>query len=56
MDEKLRLIVEGLSFTLTNEQQDFLVKFINGKGNWSLLGDAGVGKSTIIADVKIEIR
>ncbi|CAH9014866.1 recD-like protein [Vibrio phage 496E54-1] len=48
MDEKLRLIVEGLDFTLTNEQQDFLVRFINGNGNWSLLGDAGVGKSTIM--------
>ncbi|AUR87502.1 Pif1-like DNA helicase [Vibrio phage 1.101.O._10N.261.45.C6] len=51
--EKFNSILEGLPFTLTDEQNDFLIKFISGKGNWSLLGDAGSGKSTIMWVLKL---
>ncbi|QXN60174.1 hypothetical protein KUA24_107 [Vibrio phage HNL01] len=46
--EKFNNILEGLPFKLTDEQRLFLVGFITGEGNWTLLGDAGVGKSTIM--------
>lgn len=46
--EKLNKILDGLPYTLTEGQYSFITKFISGKGNFSLLGDAGAGKSTIM--------
>ena len=48
MNEKLENIIKGLPFTLTEEQDFFLRDFISGQGNACLLGDSGVGKSTIM--------
>ena len=51
--DKFNNIINGLPFKLTDEQYDFLVKFINGEGHFSLIGDAGVGKSTIMLVLKL---
>lgn len=48
MDERLEGIINGLPFELTEEQLDFIVKFINGEGHFTLLGEAGSGKSTVM--------
>lgn len=45
--EKFNNIINGLPFKLTDEQYNFLVKFINSEGHWALLGEGGSGKSTI---------
>ena len=50
---KLDKIKEGLPFTLTKEQDDFLFKFITGEGHWSLLGDSGAGKSLTMWILKL---
>ncbi|CAH9014804.1 putative accessory helicase [Vibrio phage 249E41-1] len=52
MDEKLRQIVEGLPFTLNEGQLNFIYSYINGSGHFSLLGEAGSGKSLIIQVLK----
>jgi hypothetical protein len=47
-EDKLQTILSGLPFTLTDEQLDFTRKFIAGDGHWTLLGEGGTGKSTIM--------
>lgn len=51
--ERFNKIKEGLPFTLTDEQNDFLIRFITSDGHWALLGDAGTGKSTIMQVLKM---
>ena len=46
--DKLNNILEELPYKLTEGQYNFLVKFIEGNGHFSLLGDAGSGKSSIM--------
>ena len=46
--ERFNNIIDNLPFKLTDEQYDFLVKFISGKGHWTLLGEGGTGKSTVM--------
>ncbi len=53
MDEKLQKILEGLPFTLTDEQLQYIQLFIRTKGNFALLGDAGSGKSTTMYILKL---
>ena len=50
---KLNTILEGLHFTLTEEQLGFIKGFIGGKGMWTLLGEAGSGKSTVMYILKL---
>lgn len=50
--DKFNRILEGLPFKLTDEQHDFLVKFISGTGHHCVIGDAGVGKTTIMLVLK----
>ena len=45
-------ILEEFPYKLTEGQYDFLVSFIQEEGHFSLLGDAGVGKSTIMLILK----
>lgn len=51
--EKLKRIKEGLPYTLTDEQDDFIHKFIMGEGHWSLIGDGGSGKSLTMWILKL---
>lgn len=51
--ERFNKILEGLPFKLTDEQYNFLVKFITGEGHHCLLGDAGVGKTVIMGILKL---
>ena len=53
VDEKLEGILAELPFTLTEEQLGFVTGFINGTGNWTLLGDAGSGKSCVMYILKL---
>lgn len=51
--EKLNTILEGIPFTLTDEQMGFVTGFISGKGMWTLLGDCGSGKSSVMYILKL---
>lgn len=50
--DKFNKILEDFPHTLTKGQYDFLVSFIEGKGHYSLLGDSGSGKSTVMLILK----
>lgn len=52
VDKKLGSILEGLPFTLNEQQLSFITKFIESGGNWCLSGLAGSGKSTIMLVLK----
>lgn len=51
--EKFHSIEQGLGFTLTEEQRDFILKFISGEGHFTLLGEGGSGKSTVMWVLKL---
>lgn len=51
--DKLNKILEGLPYTLTQEQSEFLNLFLTTKGHCSLLGSGGSGKSTIMWILKL---
>jgi hypothetical protein len=53
VDERLGKILEGLPFTPTDEQLDFIIKFIRGEGHWALLGEGGTGKSYVMWILKL---
>ncbi len=53
MDERLKSILEGLPFTLTDEQLEGIQLFIRTEGHFSFLGDSGSGKSTIMWVLKL---
>ena len=52
IDERLKSILEGLPFTLTSKQLDFVLSYISGRGNAVLVAPAGAGKSLVISVLK----
>lgn len=48
MSDKLDNIINGLPFTLSDEQDFFIRDFVKGKGHSVLLGDGGSGKTTVM--------
>lgn len=48
LNDKLKNIVEGLPFKLTEEQLFFIEDFIRSKGHAICIGDSGVGKTTVM--------
>jgi len=48
VNERLQKIIDGLPFTLTEEQDFFLRDFVSGRGHAALNGDSGTGKSTVM--------
>lgn len=51
--DKLNNIINGLPFKLNEGQLTFIIDYINGNGHFSLLGEAGSGKSLIIHILKL---
>lgn len=45
---RLEEVINGLPFTLTDEQELFIRDFVNSNGHATLLGDSGVGKTTVM--------
>ena len=51
-EDKLQSILQEFPFTLNEGQLNFIYSYINGDGHFSLLGEAGSGKSLIIQVLK----
>ena len=50
--ESLQWLFDKVPFELNTKQKAFLLHFINGKGNMTLAGLAGAGKSTVMELLK----
>ena len=51
--DRLEEVLQKIPFNLNKDQLGFILEYIRGKGHFSLLGTAGVGKSVIIQVLKL---